>query len=409
MDSKQQKKVGCLIATHPGQNNYGTSLQGFATLRVAAKEGYDVEIIRYQHTRDLAFTLRTFIPYVRSGGVKMWLLRNQKGRDCKRYPEYARTYAIRRRAVDAFKKEVFDRIARVYAGYKALHEGSKNYSVVFVGSDQVWGPLSLYRGFYNLLFVDDSVPKFSYASSFGVSDIFPWQRKGTAKFLKRLDMVSVREQRGAEIVKELTGRDALVAADPTLLLTREEWLSCVKSWQGKRERTSEPARISEPYILVYILGEREDMRRHIREAGRRSGLKIVNLPHIDRYHAMDDDLGDINLFDVDPLDFVRLVSEAAYVVTDSFHGSVFSILMHRKFITFYRALPTTKGSTHSRIDSLFSLFGLSDRLFHEDLWKELQPDIDYAAVDQRIAALREESLQFFKQALALGKYILNEE
>ena len=401
MTKKKGKKIGCLIATHPGQNNYGTSLQGFATLKVVAKAGYKAEIIRYKHTRDIAFTLRTFIPYIRSGGINGYLRRKQKVSDMKVNDEYRRTYLIRRAAVDAFKNEFFESIAHEYTGYKELHEGSKNYDVVFVGSDQVWGPLSLYRGFYNLLFVDDSVKKFSYASSFGVSEIFPWQRKGTAGYLNRLDMISVREQRGAEIVRELTGREAKVALDPTLLLTKGKWEECINEWDGKRERTSEPKSIDEPYILTYILGERADIREEIKKLSQESGIKIVNLPHIDIYHAMDDGLGDIDLYDVDPLDFVRLVKDASYVVTDSFHGSVFSILMHKKFITFYRAQPTSKSSTHSRIDSLFALFGLKQRLFQGDIWGQMQQDIDYDEVDRKIAAMREDSMKFFLKGLNL--------
>ena len=401
MTKNKGKKIGCLIATHPGQNNYGTSLQGFATLRVAAKAGYPIEIIRYKHTRDIAFTLRTLIPYLCSGGISGYLRRKKRGADMKANEEYRRTYLIRRAAVDAFKEEVFERIAHVYTGFNELHEGSKNYDVVFVGSDQVWGPLSLYRGFYNLLFVDDSVKKFSYASSFGVSEIFPWQRKGTARFLNRLDMISVREQRGAEIVRELTGRVAKVALDPTMLLTKAEWEACIKEWDDHRKRTSEPKSIDEPYILTYILGERADIREEIKKLSRDSGVKIVNLPHIDIYHAMDEGLGDIDLYDVDPLDFVRLVRDAAYVATDSFHGTVFSILMHKKFITFYRAQPTSKGSTHSRIDSLLAMFGLESRLFKDDAWTQIQPEIDYAEVDRKMTKQREDSMKFFLEGLNL--------
>ena len=397
----KHKKIGCLVIIHPGQNNYGSSLQGFATMKIVAGCGYDHEIIRYNKVRDIGFTLRTFIGYVRSGGIQLYMLRRSKKRTLKRHPEYGKNQLIRTAAVDAFKKYYFDRVSHFFTGYKALQEGSKLYDVVFVGSDQVWGPLSLYRGFYNLLFVDDSVPKFSYASSFGVSSIFSWQKDGVARYLNRLSMIGVREKRGAEIVKELTGRDAKVVLDPTLLLTKKEWLDAVEEWDSNSEKLSHAMPINEPYILTYILGEREDIRDEIKKLGRDSGVKIVNLPHIDRYHQMDDGWGDVKLFDVDPLDFVRLVSKATYVVTDSFHGSVFSILMHKKFITFYRALPSSKGSTHSRIDSLFEQFGLTNRLFKGDIWEQMQCEIDYDQVDNRIAAMRKDSLEFFKKGLEL--------
>ena len=397
------KKVGCVIIMHPGQCNYGSSLQGVATIKKIADLGYDYEIIRYNKTRDLKSIAKNLIGLLRSGGIKQYFYLQQKKKDLKRNPEFARTRAIRCKAVDAYKAAFLDSVSQFYTGYKALQKGSKDYRVIMVGSDQVWGPLSLYSRFYNLYFVDDSVPKFSYASSFGVSSIFPWQRKGVSGFLNRLDYIGVREQRGKEIVKELTGKDAKIVVDPTFLLTKEEWESEISKWSGKRERTEKNKSIDEPYILTYILGEREDVRAEIKQLKKDSNLKVVNLPHIDNYHAMDDGLGDIDLYDVDPFDFIRLIRDASYVVTDSFHGSVFSILMHKKFVTFYRKKEIEKGNTNSRIDSLFGLFGLGKRLFKGDLWDTLQADIDYKYVDDKLADMRKDSLEFLQKALNLGK------
>ena len=348
--------------------------------------------------------MKNFVGLMRSGAYKQWKYMQQKKKDFIEHPEFSRTRHIRTKAVDAFKARYLDCVSTYYFGYDELKKGSKNYSVVFVGSDQVWGPLSLYSRFYNLYFVDDNVPKFSYASSFGVSDIFPWQRNGVSGFLNRMDMVGVREQRGKEIVYELTGKDAVVVCDPTFLLTPHEWLEALKENEKKRGkiRINEPYAIDEPYILTYVLGEREDVREQIKVLRRESGLKVVNLPHIDNYHAMDDNLGDINLFDVDPFDFIRLIRDAEYVVTDSFHGSVFSILMHTKFLTFYRKPASEKGNTNSRIDSLFNIFGLTDRLYKDSIFSSIKRDIDWDYVDNKVADMRRNSLEFFKKGLELS-------
>ena len=93
---------------------------------------------------------------------------------------------------------------------------------------------------------------------------------------------------------------------------------------------------------------------------------------------------------------------AEYVCTDSFHGSVFSILMHRKFCTFYRVKPTAGNSTHSRIDGLLSTFGLMDRKFNGNIL-DIKENIDYASVDEKLAEYKKDSLEFFKKALALSK------
>ena len=399
-----KKKVGAVVIMHPGQCNYGSSLQGFATIKKIADLGYDYEIIRYQKVRSIKFLIKNIIGLLRSGAVKQWKYLKQKQRDFKEHPDFARTRKIRTTAVDSFKKRYFDSVSRYYIGYKALQDGSKNYKVVFVGSDQVWGPLSLYSRFYNLYFVDKNVPKFSYASSFGVSSIFPWQKKGVAGFLNRLQMIGVREQQGQAIVQNLTGKKAQVVCDPTILLSPQEWQNVLDDNEKIRgiKRNGEPYSIEGPYILTYLLGERSDIREEVRDLRNRSGIKIVNLPHIDNYHAMDDGLGDIDLYDVDPFDFIRLIKNATYVVTDSFHGSVFSILMHKQFLTFYRKNISEKGNTNSRIDSLFNILGLDDRLFRGDSYAQIQAKIDYQYVDHKISELRESSLDFLKNGLALG-------
>ena len=390
----KEKKIGCVVIMHPGQNNYGSSLQGFATIYKIGQLGYDYEIIRYNKTRSAKETLRKLPELLRIGLLGQVRYRLHKKLDFMLHKEYKRTRAIRRKAVDAFKAKYLDSKSRFYTGYDALHKGSLNYAAVMVGSDQVWGPFSLYSKFYNLLFADDSVPKFSYASSFGVSDIFPCQKEAVAHYLNRLDKIGVREKRGKEIVEELTGREAKVVLDPTLLLTRDEW---------ERHIDESRCNVGIPYILCYVLGERKDIRGVIKELGRKTGLKIVNLPHIDNYHAMDNHLGDIDLYDVDPFDFLHLVRDAAYVVTDSFHGSVFSILFHKKFITFYRQDPKKKGSTHSRIDSLFGIFNITERIYRDDIYAQIQKDIDYGYVERKLEEMRGDSLTFLTNCLALSK------
>ena len=102
-----------------------------------------------------------------------------------------------------------------------------------------------------MLFVNDSIPRFSYASSFGISTILPWQKKDTAKYLNRMNQIGVREIRGKEIVEELTSKKAQVVLDPTFLLTKTEW-----------EEYSQQSsfNIKEPYILLH-LGNRKDIRQ----------------------------------------------------------------------------------------------------------------------------------------------------
>lgn len=382
---------------HPGQNNYGTSLQGLATIRVIQSLGYPFRIIRYNKKRSILEVIKTLPGYLRSGALNSFLHSRKQRKLTAEHPEFARIKNERTEAVNRFKAKHLEPLCDYYTGWDALCEGSKNYDVVFVGSDQVWGPLSLYAGFYNLMFVDKSVPQFSYSSSFGKSFIMDHQKKGVARFLNKMDAIAVREVRGAEIVKELTGRDATVVADPTLLLTKEQW---------EAEIEDSKAEYKEKYILCYMLGPRTDNREAVTRLGKELGLKVVTFNHMDWYEPADEGFGDITDSNSDCLDFVKLLANAEYVVTDSFHCSVFSIIFHKKFLTFYRLNPSDKKSSHSRIDSLLGLMGLQDRAVKDtttDLKPALTKDADWTVVDKNLDALRQESMEFLTKALEIKK------
>lgn len=395
----KDRKVGGVVIMHPNHNNYGTALQGLATVRVIQSMGYSFRIIRYRKQRSVWELLKVLPGYIRSGAVRQWLNSRKHRKAWKEHPNYARNVEKRTEKCNAFKKGTFEPLCDYYTGWKSLQRGSKNYDVIFVGSDQVWGPMSLYAGFYNLLFVDESVPKFSYSSSFGKSLIMRHQKKGVANFLNKLDSIGVRETRGAEIVKELTGRDASVVADPTLLLSRDEW---------EKEIIMSDAAIGEPYILCYMLGPRQDNRAAVMRLGKELGLKVLTFNHMDWYEPADEGFGDIQNYDSDCLDFVKLLSNAEFVVTDSFHCTAFSIIFHKKFLTFYRLRPIDIKSSHSRIESILDLLGLSDRavkLTGDDcnIVSLLQKTPNWDDVDNRLNNLRRESMVFLKQSLEIKK------
>ena len=280
-----------------------------------------------------------------------------------------------------------------FIGYNALHKGSLNYDAVVVGSDQVWTPMSLPNKFFNLLFVDDSVRKVAYASSFGVSEIPSFQRKATGAYLDRFYKIGVREQRGKEIVEELSHQKATVVADPTMMLSREEW---------EQEIADAHTTTEEPYIFCYFLGTNQEARKAAKELKEKTGYKIITIRHMDEYVPEDEQFGDEAPYTVDPNDFVKYISQAAYVCTDSFHCSVFSILFHRQFMTFYRFAEGSKTGRNSRINSLFDLFGLQERLYKGNIYKITNP-IDYNVVDEKLSDLRNESIKFLKESLGLAK------
>ena len=388
-----KKKIGGVIVSDLNHTNYGSCLQAYATMKIVQALGYDLTFIKYIKQRNVWDWLKITPGLMLSGGFELLAQKKKFKDDCKRYPDYMSNQQIRLNATNAFKKQEFVPFFKEYKGYKSLCEGSKLFDAVFVGSDQVWRPFGFYSNYWNLNFVDDRVPKFSYASSYGVSSIPSIQHKGTKRYLERMKMVSVREMKGKEIVEQYSNQKAQVVSDPTMLLTSKEWLEFA-SHSHKETPT-------EPYIFCYFLGSREDIRKEAAKLSMHTGFKIVIMRHMDEYVPADETIGDYAPYDINAWDFVELLSNAAYVCTDSFHGTIFSILTHRKFITFYRVNPKRRNSTHSRIDSILTLFQLTDRKFNGDILA-IKNEIDYTKVDNALNTYRQKSLDFFKKALALS-------
>ena len=242
------------------------------------------------------------------------------------------------------------------------------------------------------MFVDENIPKVSYASSFGVREIPDFQKSETKRYLDRLSMIGVREESGKAIVDSLSKNSATVVADPTMLLSADEWNAFIGDSSIK---------IDVPYIFCYYLGTNVDAREAVMEWKRKTGLKIVAIKHGDEYFKYDELFGDISLNDVDPKDFLKLIKNAEYVCTDSFHCSVFSILFHKKFMSFYRFRNQSKISRNTRIDNLLSLFNLQERLYKDDIL-QIEKDINYAEVDNCISDYRVSSLNFLKKELELA-------
>ncbi len=384
------KKIGCVICYTKNHNNYGTSLQAYAMLKKIQDMGFDLDVINYVKCLTFIEKLKYVWNAFRCGELKKVFRNFTIKKNAKQNPSYAHNLRVRTDSVNAYKKVKIEPLLKNYVGYERLHMGSKRYDAVVVGSDQVWTPLSLPNKFFNLLFVDDSVKKIAYASSFGVADIPAFQKKQTGKYLDRFSIIGVREMRGKEIVESLSHKKATVVADPTLLLTRSEW---------EKEIESSSFIYNEPYIFCYIISENVEARHMAEELGKTKHMKLVVIRHMEQYRSVDEFFGDEAPYDVNPNDFVKLISNAEYVVTDSFHCSVFSIIFHRKFMTFYRSLLANRNSKNSRIDSLFEILGVSkDHIYSGDVLKIDSP-IEWNAVEANLTMLRNNSIQFLKQAL----------
>ena len=155
--------------------------------------------------------------------------------------------------------------------------------------------------------------------------------------------------------------------------------------------------MDKPYIFAYILGDDLEHRRAAESFGQKTGLPLVTCPFMDSFVESDKEFGDIQLFDVNTADFVNLIRYAEYVITDSFHGTVFSILHHKKFLTFNR-FQEGADSRNSRIDSLCTLLNLHNRRYAGDMCA-IYEEIDYERIEQSLQDFRVKSVCYLKDAL----------
>ena len=399
----KNEKIGCVIAYKKNHNNYGTSLQGYAMLKKIQQLGYEVEVINYVKRLSFIEKVRIAVSRLRLLGV-LGFIKHIKKNKMPQDAKYANNLKLRTAAVNAYKEKKLVPLFHDYVGYTALHNGSRNYDTIVVGSDQVWLPHGLETKFFNLRFVDDSVRKVSYASSFGVSEIPAFQKKATAAYLDRFYKISVREQKGKEIVDSLSRNTAQVVADPTLLLTREEWEEEINQTISDTTKQNVDRANGAPYIFCYLISPNEEGRRQAKLLSEKTGLPIVTIRHMEQFRDIDETIGDEAPYSVDPNDFVRYISRAAYVCTDSFHCSVFSTIFHRQFMTFYRSSSADKMARNSRIDSLFNVLGINkEHIFGSEQnggdISKIDCEVDWNHVDCNLEKLRKESFEFLKSAL----------
>lgn len=384
------KKVG--LCVRYDCNNYGSMLQILATIRAIEQHDVNVEVIRYDK-RTLSFMLsnilRVFNPYFMKSKIDTVI----KKIIMLRYPEIKESRSKRISCFKDFRTNNLGPYSEVFRGYDNLKKAAYGYDCIIAGSDQLWTPAGLNTSFYNLIFVPDSITKISFATSFGVSSIPWWQQRKTGYYLNRIDYLSVREKRGAEMIKEIAGRESVVLLDPTMMFDSSGWDELVER---------KPVIHEGKYIFAFFLGEERKHRVIVNELKKESGLSIVTCPYMEGYNKADDAFGDIRIYDAGPKEFLNLIRYAELICTDSFHGTVFSILNHKLFLTFDRFNNQSFLSRNSRIDTLLSMLDLEDRRYTGNgvaVWNKC---INYDDVDRVLDEKRKEANDFLNEALSNG-------
>lgn len=386
------KKIGLSVVIY--KDNFGSALQTYATQYAVSKLGFSVECIDTTNIQSAIDSKKKKYYIGRVFNKEefnyLWSFVSSKIRKKSTNAGYSNNMKIRHKQYVRFNNEYL-KLSRRVNSFEDLTELSKTYDALIVGSDQLWRPSNIAGEYFTLEFAAPGVKKIAYSTSFGVAKLHRSIQKHAKRYLTNFDHISVRENSGKTIVKDMIGRDIPVVCDPTMLLSYEEWHNYV---------SPEPF-VKGDYILCYIMGDSDIQRDYVRRLSKETGLKVVGLLHGSTYVAGDDEWVDEAPYNVGPFEFINLIKNAKYVCTDSFHCCVFSILNNTPFFAFRRDSDNEETSANDRIYTLLSWSGLEDRLLYgnENIQEQLLKQIDYSEVNKRVIKRREESLDYLKNAL----------
>lgn len=357
--------------------NFGTSLQAYALQTILQTLGHESVIID-----DKRFTwLNTSPRQILMFWVKGFL----------RHPK---AYANRLRLIRSYKR-FNHRYLNIKCGWKTTSD-LQNFDAYICGSDQIWSPLlpNHFEGFYFAAFAPKSARRIAYAPSLGSTRYTAEYATLIRPWVSGFKALSARETSGAEILGKISNRsDVKTVIDPTLLLDSSVWQSIVN-------QQITPPHAQEAYLLVYFLTYNEIYLGRAREYADRHNLKLVMVGTDMKARPY----ADIFLDCANPLDFLCLVAHSHSVITDSFHGTIFSIHFHRPFLTVKRFRDDAANNQNSRVENLFDLLGIEDNfLSEEDLISApivIPSRPTDAVIEEKLRSLRDESLTYLKNALS---------
>lgn len=379
------------------KNNYGSMLQAYATKKFLDNNNIPNETIKIDNNIDFKKGKRKYyltqlfnFNFIKSkfGMIKLKL-------DKKVVKGLGKNISIRTNKYNEFKRE-FNLSKNVSTYSDLANMANEKYSDVIVGSDQLWLPVNVVADYYTLNWVPDEINKISYATSFGVSTVSNKYKNKYNYFLNRINHVSIREDSGVKLAKELADIDAKLVCDPTILLTKEEWEEV-----AIKERI-----IKDKYILCYFLGSNINHRKFAERLKEKTGYKIVSLNHADEYVKYSDKFADIIPYDIGPKEWINLIKNAEYICTDSFHGTVFSLIFNKIFFNFRRYSAKAKAGTNSRLDSLLNIANVSNERIltgTEDIDTVLKYKINFNTVNKELDKFREESRKWLLDSFTWKK------
>lgn len=385
------KKIGLFICYN--YHDYGSMLQAYATQKYFDISGVPSETVQISDKISDDIRKRKIKYYIRNAW-DISVLKEKTG--------IVHKYLHKKINVDFNNKlnrrascfnvfcEANFHLSKKYESWNDLRNGCKEYSAVVVGSDQLWLPSNIVADYYTLSIVPDDINKVAYATSFGVSHVPNYLKAEYVYFLTRFQHLSAREISGQRIIEESTGKNVPLVCDPTFLLGVDEWNKII----------SEKNIYSDfKYIFCYFMGDNPKAREFAQSLKQKYNYKIIALLHLDKYIKNDESYADITPYDVGPHEFISLIKNAEFVCTDSFHGTVFSILYHKKFFTFLRHHNGETLGTNTRITSLLQILRLKDRIMTNNVISNTE--IDYKQTDSLLNNFVNGSKKYIYNALGI--------
>lgn len=372
------KKIG--IVTINDNNNYGNRLQNYALQKVLL---------------DLDFNVITLRNKVKNQEKKVGEISTRlKSASLNEMIKKIITKILRKINIDKNLRKVSNERRKKFQDFnkeyileseEIIYEGNipsqiiEEFDFFIAGSDQIWNPNFRKGSGIDFLDFAPKQKRISYAASFGIESIPEEYKKKYTSWLNGMNHISVREDAGAKIVRTLSDKHAAVHVDPTLLVSKENWLDVSRKSVNKPQKK---------YLLTYFLkGMSTEQQNLINKISKENKLVVVNLAKKDN----------LEFFSAGPSEFLDFINSCEIFLTNSFHGVIFSLIFEKPFIVFER------GNMNSRIDTLLKKFSLEDRKIENiDLTKNIF-QIDFTPVSKLISKEKEVSIKYLKNVLKFNR------
>ena len=374
-------KIG-IITVQKAPENYGACLQCYALWKFIKNQG---------HTCELIDLVRPWSPYYLES--KRFKEKHPKTK-MPLYRRFLKSLVGPRKKIPIIENESFQAFnalmdySDTYYSVDSLYDNPPDYDVYVAGSDQIWNPLMPFINEpYFLTFVPKGKKKISYASSFAVKEIPEGVWPSHPDWLDDYRAISVRETSGVDIVKKYFGKQASIVADPTMLLTKSEW-----------EKLLVLPQTNEKYLFVYTLQYNQQIVDKAISLAKEKGLTVYVVVSSTTGIKPEQKDGVRYIYAAGPKEWLGYIHAAEYVITDSFHGSVFSFLFSKKLLTV-----CTNRKVSERLTTLFGAFSLSTNLIDVELFKMSgsleMSHYSFNTVEIEIDDLRKKSTSFLINAL----------